>query len=145
MLWVLTWLKRRPVSLAAADVHSDRKSSASCWGPTESRWHLLNRTHTQLSEVLTCYYYHYSSMWEVKNSRQDVGAKVTEHSADNTQTKNSSKRNDSYIQNIACSLLTLWQFQNRSLKSWLCVFCVCAAYPPSSRDESEVYCERCTR
>ena len=24
-------------------------------------------------------------------------------------------------------------------------FCVCRAYPPSSRGESEVYCERCTR
>ena len=43
-VYVLTWLRKRPVSLVAADAHSDRRSSAFCWGPTGSQWHLLNKT-----------------------------------------------------------------------------------------------------
>lgn len=33
----LTWPRRRPAFLVAADVRSDRRSSASCWGPRGSR------------------------------------------------------------------------------------------------------------
>lgn len=46
----LTWLMKRPVSLVAADVRLDRRSSASCWGPTGNRWHLLNRTHNRITQ-----------------------------------------------------------------------------------------------
>lgn len=59
----LTWQMRTPVSLAVADVRSDKRSSAFCWDPTGSRWHLLNGTHTQQNEALACYYCYLCGLW----------------------------------------------------------------------------------
>lgn len=59
----LTWQMRTPVSLAVADVRSDKRSFAFCWDPTGSRWHLLNGTHTQQNEALACYYCYLCGMW----------------------------------------------------------------------------------
>lgn len=59
----LTWQMRTPVSLAGADVRSGKRSSAFCWDPTGSRWHLLKGTHTQQNEALACYYCYLCGMW----------------------------------------------------------------------------------